>query len=642
MKRLVLLWFFITFGTQAEITAVLHQQLDQLTESGRFPPTPEQIALLSKQFAAEADTAVLTRLQAYRIATSVLGVEQQTEQLQALLQDMQQHGSAEQQLDVLLVKGEAELQVQQLDVLQQTLEAIQQLIQQPVVQRQQYPVFSLLGRIQQLTGDYESSLSFLSQAYDAIGTSQDKIALLRRQLIKSHVARVHIRQHNNTYAKEIIERVIAESELHGLYQLLPEFYLIYGYVLNLVDGATDESMAALVKASQPAPGQPMGRVQLVALNNIGSTYFHRGEFQRAEQYYRQGIIIAEQSGYETERLVILFNLGYIEVQLADVTAGLAQMEQAYEAFIRLAPLSDQVSMLGYLAEAYHVAGKPEKEAATLREQLKKRELDMQTVRNNIMAELQVKYEAQEKSLHIKLLEQEAELKQALLEASVRNQFWYGVMILILAVAFLISLFVIKHVRKLNGLLHQANEESELLSRKDPLTRLDNRRALSAFKQQKGDLLILLDVDHFKQINDLHGHNAGDVVLVAVADMLKAMVRAEDFVLRWGGEEFLLLIRQAGEEQADAIISKLLAALTEQPIAGIKVSVSGGLVSVPESQISLESLIKQADTLLYDAKQAGRARVFGLINGQSRIWSLDRTAEALSGFAADQYPVHTAG
>lgn len=163
--------------------------------------------------------------------------------------------------------------------------------------------------------------------------------------------------------------------------------------------------------------------------------------------------------------------------------------------------------------------------------------------------------------------------------------------------------------------------AERLARLDPLTGINNRRAFQdiaapiwGISQRHGrDLaVILLDIDRFKRINDLHGHGCGDQVLVAVAAVLKDHVRQQDVIVRWGGEEFLLLLPETDLNMAAALAERLRGV-----IAGIRVAGAGGQIEVTASfgvaqrghhHPSLESLISSADHLLYRSKAQGRDRV----------------------------------
>lgn len=158
---------------------------------------------------------------------------------------------------------------------------------------------------------------------------------------------------------------------------------------------------------------------------------------------------------------------------------------------------------------------------------------------------------------------------------------------------------------------------------DPLTQLANRRFLSTHLEKPAppsasyQAMLLVDLDGFKPINDTHGHNAGDAILVEVARRLRASVRAEDIVVRMGGDEFLLLLNglgadpKAAREKTLHVAEKLLALLKE-PVPfqeqSLKVGASIGARLLTGAQVTPEKAISETDSALYRAKEAGRGRV----------------------------------
>ena len=162
------------------------------------------------------------------------------------------------------------------------------------------------------------------------------------------------------------------------------------------------------------------------------------------------------------------------------------------------------------------------------------------------------------------------------------------------------------------------------SGKDALTQLFNRRFLPAIMtreveiartQDKSFALLLIDVDHFKQINDEHGHAAGDRVLQQVAILLQNSVRSGDFVFRYGGEEFLLLLVEVEPHQAMRMAEKIRRRVAEDqvPIPNgrqLQVTVSIG-VAMYDGHPDYQRLVAQADEALYRAKNEGRNRCVGV-------------------------------
>ncbi|MBV8646141.1 sensor domain-containing diguanylate cyclase [Paludibacterium sp.] len=156
-----------------------------------------------------------------------------------------------------------------------------------------------------------------------------------------------------------------------------------------------------------------------------------------------------------------------------------------------------------------------------------------------------------------------------------------------------------------------------LAHVDPLTGLENRRMmLERIRSEQGHTdadigvmtLAMLDVDHFKQINDTYGHEAGDQTLIAVGQCIQQAVREGDACARWGGEEFLLLLRRTRLEQARGVAERVLATIRHhQEIVGdarIGVTACIGLAEWREGE-SIENLLRRADAALLQAKRNGR-------------------------------------
>ena len=160
---------------------------------------------------------------------------------------------------------------------------------------------------------------------------------------------------------------------------------------------------------------------------------------------------------------------------------------------------------------------------------------------------------------------------------------------------------------------------ERLAYVDELTGLPNRRyvvrqleaLLSRARRHGRDLaVVMVDADHFKALNDHHGHHAGDVALRTIGERLRARVRREDVVGRFGGEEFVVALPDTDPEGAAAVAEDLRAAIAERPIpldrSSVALTISAGW-AMWEGE-SLERLLGRADDALYAAKAAGRNRV----------------------------------
>jgi diguanylate cyclase (GGDEF)-like protein len=163
-----------------------------------------------------------------------------------------------------------------------------------------------------------------------------------------------------------------------------------------------------------------------------------------------------------------------------------------------------------------------------------------------------------------------------------------------------------------------NEQLDQLSRSDGLTGLHNRRHLDqelvkegnkARRHQQPLAVLMLDIDHFKHVNDQEGHPAGDRVLQEFATRLEATVRSGTIVGRWGGEEFLVIAPQTNAEDAATLGERIRKAIANHPVdlgdhsIPITVSVGGAVGVRPPVE-----LVAQADAALYRSKDEGRNRV----------------------------------
>lgn len=180
----------------------------------------------------------------------------------------------------------------------------------------------------------------------------------------------------------------------------------------------------------------------------------------------------------------------------------------------------------------------------------------------------------------------------------------------------------QRIVELEDSLRQSIAEMEHLAAYDMLTGLLNRRAAIerinamldlAQRQQSPIGLCMIDVDHFKQVNDTFGHLAGDEVLRMIAARLTASVRPYDIVGRWGGEEFIVALPDTPAETVAEIAHRLLDAIRNEPIQlnehnAITLTVSIGALAIQQPQQSLDDLVALADEALYEAKAAGRNRV----------------------------------
>jgi diguanylate cyclase (GGDEF)-like protein len=198
----------------------------------------------------------------------------------------------------------------------------------------------------------------------------------------------------------------------------------------------------------------------------------------------------------------------------------------------------------------------------------------------------------------------------------------------------------ENVRERTAQLDKANERLRELSFHDPLTDLYNRRytfeyisdKISSFIQKKfrhmrneekrGTAvedkvlgILLLDIDHFKEVNDTYGHSAGDIALISISKVLKQMIRSDDYLVRWGGEEFLIILYNTKPDYLKRFSYRVIETVKKTPIRIadneiIHKTCSLGYTEMPLDNVNpgllnLEQMINLSDYALYRAKEAGR-------------------------------------
>lgn len=173
----------------------------------------------------------------------------------------------------------------------------------------------------------------------------------------------------------------------------------------------------------------------------------------------------------------------------------------------------------------------------------------------------------------------------------------------------------------NEQVNAENDELKDMAYIDPLTRLGNRRQYESIagaelnrcaRLRNSFGLLVVDIDHFKKVNDTYGHAAGDAILAGVAKQLEKQIRRYDFVFRYGGEEFVVILPETTLDAGKVVAERIRVAVESHPFSfenqSIPVTISlGGAIFEAGAVVDLDSLFKLADEALYEAKEAGRNR-----------------------------------
>ncbi|MFL6606329.1 MAG: diguanylate cyclase domain-containing protein [Steroidobacteraceae bacterium] len=359
----------------------------------------------------------------------------------------------------------------------------------------------------------------------------------------------------------------------------------------------------------------LGSPQLLALTyaNLGDAYLKMRDFATSLMYSKQALALGSRIRHNGFEQTVRFNIAIAQIGLGHVGQGKRLVEREIQSTLDASNIVDAEDSVREYADAL-VAAHDWHAVEVLQRDAQMRDQLMTTVRQQALTELSAKFDAERRARQIDLLTRDNAIKSAALNADrLRQQ-------LVLAVALLAMSLCVSLGWAFRG-ARKANKRLRYNSEHDPLTGLPNRRYFHEHvlsergaSQFEGCVLIL-DIDHFKRINDQHGHLTGDHVLACTGKRLAAALRAGDTLVRWGGEEFLAVLPPMPETQLEATARRLLNTVTQEPIHWqehtIHCTVSIGYASFPlpgiSLGVSLDRAISLADKALYQAKRRGRNR-----------------------------------
>lgn len=644
MKPLLTIARLVLFSIGILLPALVHaesleKQLDQYLLLNNENPAKASALVLQLENQLTPDTPALTRARLWSYLSSDYSHKNDFAKTQHYI-DLSLELAEQSQSDDIRAEALADqLALYQKQHLQGKARAILPQLQEALagahVERIRYYAANSLGFFLQTEDRYDEALQAFYQAYAAIENSTHPRTPIRKIIIQNAIAALNTSlaqyQKADETLKNNLRQALADKNLNFM---LPDIYLRMG-----VNFASTQNWAEAEQANQQ--GLQWARqlnnegFTAIFLNNLGDLRLKQNKYAEAEPLFVESKQLAEQ---KNDRLMILtaeFNLGFIQVKQGNHTDGLKRMS-AVVVKARELELADTelLTYVAELADAYGHAGAHADEARVLREHNRLSQNIFKQDRDQEVSALQEAFSAKEKAKQIESLEQQNKLSSAQLAQKELQQ---RVMLLIGLVVLLAStlLYLLyRKVRDANQRLKHANEQLAYNSLHDPLTGLLNRRSLHEFMQKRTeqgerrqlptattDGFILLDVDYFKHINDHHGHAAGDAVLIEIGRRLKQLTRQGDMVLRWGGEEFLIVLRNLNQTALTNFTNRALQVIGSEPIlyekTSIAVTASAGFLTLPfggvdEHELNWEKALKLADMALYMGKVHGRNRGYGLV------------------------------
>ena len=360
----------------------------------------------------------------------------------------------------------------------------------------------------------------------------------------------------------------------------------------------------------------------VSMANIADYFLMHGDFQTAYDLSQRALPLAREANDLPAQSVAIANTGLALIGMKRKDEGLPMVRESVSIDERSGTATDlsdsQYELGGYLERAGYL-----EDALVAYHQYRQMsdELNQQD-RQRALIELQESFANESRQHELDMLSREGRLKdEEIRHKGLQIKQWTAgglASLLLLAVVAVLA----RRLRVRNQMLSASNEQLRIQAEIDPLTGLSNRHHLQAVMAERPGrglegTLYLLDVDHFKQINDQCGHAGGGTVLVEIARRLRQVLRDDDLIVRWGGEEFLVLVRPLPQAEADALAQRLLCALADAPVmhegrpVPVSASIGFGLFplrsSTPASDLEIhwERAISLADTAMYMAKAHGR-------------------------------------
>ncbi len=407
------------------------------------------------------------------------------------------------------------------------------------------------------------------------------------------------------------------------------------YGLAMDTGQRKRAVAALLAGLEIE--RKIGAAPLVvsSLVNLSDLALKDRDFGAAARYARDALAAAQTLGSPHREAVARFNLGSAQLGLGQLAEGKKSAAAALVVLEAEGDLPALQSIWREYGDALEGAGDAPAALAAYHRERDLSDALFKKQRQEAIWQLEEKFGAEKKARQIDKLNQENALKSAQIANNRLQQKVWWLLATALTFGAIITAILYRNVRRANAHLKRKNTELKHQSSHDPLTALYNRRyfqdAMSArakaaashppspAQADETGALFMIDVDHFKRVNDLHGHAIGDQVLVMIAGQLREILRETDMIVRWGGEEFLAWLPDLKRSRLNEVAARLLAGIAARPLihqgAVIPVTVSIGYAPFPMPRagagLGWERMLHLVDMALYMAKSHGRNRAYGL-------------------------------
>ncbi|MDP9084118.1 MAG: GGDEF domain-containing protein [Pseudomonadota bacterium] len=475
---------------------------------------------------------------------------------------------------------------------------------------ERYRVLILRGYVARILGQAETALLNLEQALDVANKLHHDLRTLHAMLA---LARIYTDSGNFDRSSLQLDAARRLATRLGDEAALVEMEVQLADIADRRGDRAEERRASLAGLEHAERAGSSKWLEL-ALLNLGDSYLKTRDFAESLKYSKQALPIMLRTNQRDDEQVTLFNEGLAYIGLGSIKAGQKLAEGAIARSLAGSDLLDAKELLKEYAEALEHAGYLMMAIQVYHRYEDLNEKFMTNTRQRAFLELSAQFDDERRARELELLRRDNALKVSEMHRQRLMQQFMAALAMFIAGICAALIWAFARGRRANRRLRFSSEH-------DPLTGLSNRRYFNEHvlavdgERPVGGCVLLADLDHFKRINDTHGHPAGDAVLAAMSQRLSAALREDDKLVRWGGEEFLAVLRPMKPAQADLTAARLLHAVRREPVAWngqlIRCTISIGYACFPiagsATDISLDAAISLVDKALYEAKRRGRDR-----------------------------------
>ncbi len=504
--------------------------------------------------------------------------------------------------------------------------------------RERWRYYRLFSVVTGAAGEFDATLA---HAQTALRLAQELGRSWRLALSLADLAQATQRADTPARAQQLVAQALVEAQRDPDPMLLNTVYTMRG-VLYADEADQSVTLQAYSDALEQATLAGADSVRALNLANFADYHLRQGHPARALELGESALPLAVRTRNVSAASLARTNIGLAKISMGRIAEGREDVRAGITLDEQSGALSDAVDGWGELGRYLERFGDLRGAVEALHEYRRRIEQVLREDNRKTLLEAQERYDAEQRARDIELLNRDNALKsEQLNQRNLALGLWaaLGGCVLV-SIALLAQAF--KRVRRTNEALAISNATLKHQSESDPLTGLANRRhfqaAIKTLARSDGleASVFLIDVDHFKRINDTWGHATGDTVLVEVAKRLRSAVRDEDLIVRWGGEEFLIVVRTSEPAYARGLAQRLLDLIGDTPVPhgdqAVRVTVSIGFVSLPIAphglRLSWERAIDLVDTVMYLAKAHGRNKAYGVerINAQDAVTAAHLSAK----------------